>query len=106
MDPHEIARIAHETEVEHRTGLGDVAACQAGGRVVRTGAGIDGRIERLFDLPEPVYAISFGPISTPSVLSSPEQMERVAQAFPARTAPHRLSIFSPCAGHLQRTAAL
>jgi pantoate kinase len=82
MDTHEIARIAHDTEVLHRTGLGDVAACQAGGRVVRSGAGIDGAIERIFDLPEPIYAVSFGPIPTPSVLSSSEQMERVAHAFP------------------------
>jgi pantoate kinase len=36
----------------------------------------------LFDLPEPLYAVSFGPISTPSVLGSQEQMERVAAAFP------------------------
>jgi pantoate kinase len=85
MDPRTIAAIAHETEVEHRTGLGDVAACQAGGRVVRTGAGIDGRIQRHFDLPEPLYAVSFGPISTPSVLGSRDQLERVARAYPPRS---------------------
>ena len=82
MTPHDIARLAHEAEVIHRTGLGDVAACQAGGRVVRDGPGIDGTISRFFDLPEPLCAISFGPISTPSVLGSREQMERVAAAFP------------------------
>lgn len=82
MTPHDIAEQAHETEVMHRTGLGDVAACQGGGRVVRNGPGIDGVITRSFDLPEPLYAVSFGPISTPSVLGSPEQMERVVSAFP------------------------
>ena len=82
MSAHDIARIAHETEVTHRTGLGDVAACQHGGRVVRTGAGIDGHIERRFDLIEPLYAISFGPIHTPTVLGSPAQMEKVTAAFP------------------------
>jgi pantoate kinase len=82
LTPHDIARLAHESEVIHRTGLGDVAACQGGGRVVRDGPGIDGTIARLFDLPDPLYAISFGPISTPSVLGSPEQMERVTAAFP------------------------
>jgi pantoate kinase len=92
MRPHEIARIAHETEVRHRTGLGDVAACQGGGRVVRRGAGIDGAIERIFDLPDPIFAISFGPIPTPSILGSPEQMERVAQAFPQKT-PHNVDEF-------------
>ena len=80
----EIAGIAHETEVLFRTGLGDVAACQGGGRVVRTGAGIRAPIERHFDLPEPLYLVSFGPIHTPAVLGSPEQMARVAAAFPSR----------------------
>ena len=77
-----IAQLAHEAEVIHRTGLGDVAACQGGGRVVRSGPGIDAAITRSFDLPGPLYAVSFGPILTPSVLGSPEQMERVAAAFP------------------------
>jgi pantoate kinase len=83
LTPHAIAALAHEAEVVHRTGLGDVAACQRGGRVVRSGPGIDGTITRSFDLPEPLYAVSFGPISTPSVLGSREQMERVAAAFPS-----------------------
>jgi pantoate kinase len=82
LTPHDIAALAHEAEVVHRTGLGDVAACQGGGRVVRSGPGIDGAITRSFDLPEPLYAVSFGPISTPTVLGSREQMERVAAAFP------------------------
>jgi pantoate kinase len=82
LTPHDITTLAHEAEIVHRTGLGDVAACQGGGRVVRSGPGIDGAITRFFDLPEPLYAISFGPISTPSVLGSQEQMDRVAAAFP------------------------
>lgn len=86
LTPHTIAALAHEAEVVHRTGLGDVAACQGGGRVVRSGAGVDAVITRSFDLPEPLHAVSFGPISTPSVLGSPEQMDRVAAAFP-RTPP-------------------
>lgn len=82
LTPHDVAALAHEAEVIHRTGLGDVAACRGGGRVVRSGPGIDAAITRSFDLPEPLYAVSFGPISTPSVLGSPEQMGRVAAAFP------------------------
>ncbi|MDD1686851.1 pantoate kinase [Methanoregula sp.] len=85
LTDHAIALYAHEAEVEHRTGLGDVAACQGGGRVVRRGPGIDGRIERRYDLTEPVYTISFGPIHTPTVLGSPRQMEQVASAFPRRS---------------------
>jgi pantoate kinase len=84
MDPHEIALIAHETEVKHRTGLGDVAACQAGGRVIRSGAGIDGEIHRYHDIPDVICAVSFGPIPTPSVLGSTAQMDRVARAFPLK----------------------
>jgi len=84
LTPHDIACLAHEAEVIHRTGLGDVAACQGGGRVVRNGPGIDAPITRTFDLPEPLYAVSFGSISTPSVLGSREQMGRVAAAFPPK----------------------
>lgn len=82
LTPHAIAALAHEAEVLHRTGLGDIAACQGGGRVVRNGPGIDAVITRSFDLPGPLFAVSFGPIPTPSVLGSREQMERVACAFP------------------------
>lgn len=79
---HDIAQIAHNAEVEHRTGLGDVAACQGGGWVVRPGPGIDATIERRFDPDVSLYAVSFGPIHTPSVLGSQEQMDRVRAAFP------------------------
>jgi len=83
MSPDTIAGIAHETEVAFRTGLGDVSACQAGGWVVRTGAGIKGPIERHYDLTQPFFAVSFGPIHTPTVLGSPTQMAQVTAAFPA-----------------------
>jgi len=82
LSPRDIALLAHEAEVVHRTGLGDVASCQGGGRVVRNGPGIDGGITRSFDLPERICAVSFGPIPTPSVLGSQAQMDRVAAAFP------------------------
>jgi pantoate kinase len=85
LTPHDIAALAHEAEVTHRTGLGDVAACQGGGRVVRHGPGIDARIDRTWDMDYPVHMVSFGPIHTPSVLGSQEQMERVSAAFPAAT---------------------
>ncbi|MCK9630338.1 MAG: pantoate kinase [Methanoregula sp.] len=82
---HDIALLAHEAEVMYHTGLGDVAACQGGGWVVRKGPGIDATIQRRYDLTEPLYAVSFGPIHTPSVLGSQQQMERVASAFPRRS---------------------
>jgi pantoate kinase len=92
MSPGEIAQCAHAAEVSHRTGLGDVAACQAGGWVIRSGPGIHGRIERRFDMTEPLYAVSFGPISTPAVLGSPVLMEQVSLAFP-KTIPENIADF-------------
>ncbi|MEI8331082.1 MAG: GHMP kinase, partial [Methanomicrobiales archaeon] len=85
LTPRDIALWSHEIEVEHKTGLGDVAAAQAGGRVVRHGPGIDARIERFFDLPEPLFSVNFGPIHTPTVLGSPARMEQVSSAFPSRS---------------------
>jgi pantoate kinase len=82
LEPHDIALLAHEAEVIHKTGLGDVSACQGGGRVIRKGPGIDAVIERIFDIRDPLYAVCFGPIHTPSVLGSPDQMERVSSAYP------------------------
>ena len=93
LDPHDIARHSHEIEVEHRTGLGDVAAAQGGGRVIRHGPGIDAMIERKFDLPEPLYSVSFGPVHTPTVLGSPAQMEQVSSAFPPASPPDAQNFF-------------
>jgi len=78
----EIALRAHESEVVHRTGLGDVAACQGGGFVIRKEPGIDGEITRIFPRDCELSAISFGPISTPVILGSGEAMARVASAYP------------------------
>jgi len=101
----EIAGLAHETEVIFRTGLGDVAACQGGGRVLRTGPGIHGTIHRRFDLGAPVCAISFGPIHTPDVLGSPAQMARVAAAFPARQ-PETFTDFFACCREFSAASGL
>ena len=94
LTPWDIARHSHEIEVEHRTGLGDVSAAQAGGRVIRQGPGIDARIERKFDLPEPLYSVSFGPIHTPTVLGLPSQMEKVSSAFPSSPPIDALDFFT------------
>jgi pantoate kinase len=78
-----IAALAHETEVLHRTGLGDVAALQGGGLACRKGAGIHADIVRL--MPDTALTVlSCGPIHTPSVLGSAAAMERVTRAFPGR----------------------
>jgi len=95
MSEEEIASIAHETELIHHTGLGDVAACRGGGFVVRTHAGITAPVHRYFNLPGPIYAVSFGPIHTPSVLEAEERMEQVASAFPD-TEPKNIEDFFRC----------
>jgi len=79
----EVAERAHEAEVLHRTGLGDVAASQAGGVVCRTGPGVHAKIVRFYP-DDPLYAVSLGPLPTASVLSSEEAMTRIAAAYPDR----------------------
>ena len=79
-----VAALAHEAEIVHRTGLGDVAACQGGGFDCRKGAGIDGEITRIPAEGEPISALTFGPISTPAVLSSADVLTRVERAYPGR----------------------
>jgi pantoate kinase len=74
--------IAHEAEIVHHSGLGDVAACQGGGRDYREGAGIYAPITRYFDVREPLFALHFGPLPSSNVLSSPEVLRRVAAAYP------------------------
>jgi pantoate kinase len=105
MAGEEIAAVAHAAEVAHRTGLGDVAACQGGGMVLRYGPGIYGRIERRFDMPEPLYAVSFGPIHTPAVLGSSEQMDRISNAFP-KTVPHDHDEFFYLSRHFANKSGL
>ena len=105
MAERDIALYAHETEVLHRTGLGDVAACQGGGRVVRKGPGVDAAVERRYDLTGPLYAVSFGPIHTPSVLGSQYQMERISSAFP-RTSPKNAEDFFRLSQQFARASGL
>ncbi|EJG07597.1 GHMP kinase [Methanofollis liminatans DSM 4140] len=81
MDRREIAALAHEAEVVHSTGLGDVAACQGGGIVCRTTPGPEGEIRRFYP-EEAIWAVSFGPLPTPEVIGSQAQIERIAAAFP------------------------
>jgi pantoate kinase len=105
MNAEEIAQCAHAAEVTHRTGLGDVAACQGGGRVIRSGPGIHGSIERRYDMPEPLYAISFGPIHTPAVLGSSAQMELASSAFP-KTIPGNVEDFFLLSQHFAQQSGL
>ncbi|MDO9523846.1 MAG: pantoate kinase [Methanocorpusculum sp.] len=83
LTPEDIAAAAHEVEVAHGTGLGDVAAATGGGLVVRTHPGISGVTTRFYP-EEEFWTISFGGISTHDVITSHEKMQQVAAAFPER----------------------
>lgn len=89
----ECAAYAHEAEIVNRTGLGDIAACMGGGRDCRKGAGIHAEILRDFDLEAPICAVVFGPLPSPHILGSPDMMERVTRAYPARCPRDALDLF-------------
>ncbi len=78
----ECSHFAHEAEILHKTGLGDIAACQGGGLDCRKGPGINADIVRLPGPFPPVYAVTFGPLPSPGILGSAAVMERVTRAFP------------------------
>ena len=80
----ECGALAHEAEILHKTGLGDIAACMGGGRDCRKGAGIMAEIKREHDSPASLCAVVFGPLPSPEVLGSPGAMARVVRAFPGR----------------------
>ncbi|MCE5298117.1 MAG: GHMP kinase [Methanoregulaceae archaeon] len=82
MTMHACAELAHEAEIVHRTGLGDVAACQDGGRDFRMGPGIGAEIRRFHDLEQPLYAINFGPLHSPLILGSSDALHRISAAYP------------------------
>jgi pantoate kinase len=80
----DIASLAHEIEVNHRTGLGDVAACMGGGVECRRGPGVGAAIERVALTGRIIHAVSLGPIPTPLILGDPASMGRIDRAFPGR----------------------
>ncbi|MDD1768742.1 MAG: hypothetical protein LUQ55_02015 [Methanomassiliicoccales archaeon] len=70
---------AHEAEILHRTGLGDVAAVSKGGVTFRKIEGLPpyGRVDRIRANVELVLGIVGPPVSTPTVLSDPDARERI-----------------------------
>jgi len=70
---------AHEAEILHRTGLGDVAALSKGGVTFRKVEGLPpyGRVDRIRADVELVLGIVGPPISTPTVLSNQGARERI-----------------------------
>ena len=85
LDRKEIAALAHEAEIAHQSGLGDVAALQGGGVVCRSAPGTDAPITRMRGNPGPIVVVNFGPLVTSDVITSEAQMERVTTAYPLRS---------------------
>lgn len=82
LSAEECTALAHESEIVHRTGLGDVAACQGGGYDCRCGPGISAGIIRRFDLPDTIAVVTGSPLPTPAILGSLRILEAVHRAFP------------------------
>ena len=82
LTANQAAALAHEAEVIHRTGLGDVIAQNSGGLVVRLypGAPGTGKIDRIPAPPLPISYVVRGPISTRKVLSDAGTMKAVNSA--------------------------
>ncbi|GFO95823.1 kinase [groundwater metagenome] len=78
----DLANAAHVADVKNRTGLGDVAGMTCGGIDIRKHAGIPpvGRIDRIPCRNEIISWVSFGGISTRSVLSDEMKKKSINKA--------------------------
>lgn len=80
LSPIEAAQIAHEADVENKTGLGTVIAEQYGGIEVRLKPGAPG-VGRIMNIPYDadmsICAFTYGPMSTTHVLSTPWMRDRI-----------------------------
>jgi len=82
MTFNDLAKAAHIAEVKNRTGLGDVAGMICGGIDIRKHAGIPpvGSIDRIPCRNEIISWISFGAISTRSVISDDMKKKSINKA--------------------------
>jgi len=82
MTLNDLANAAHVSEVKNRTGLGDVAGMTCGGIDIRKHAGIPpvGSIDRIPCRNEIISWVSFGEISTRSVLSDEMNTKSINKA--------------------------
>ncbi|WP_048153158.1 pantoate kinase [Methanolacinia paynteri] len=81
LSKEQIFRIAYETEVSLRTGLGDVPAIAGGGYVCRRSPGLKGEIIRRYDMDEPIFVLNFGPLPTAGVLGEENAVKRIEDAY-------------------------
>ena len=82
LTANQAASVAHVAEVTNRTGLGDVAAQNAGGLVIRLTPGAPGlgEVDRIPISPLEVCCVVRGPLSTAEILSDATVMKEVNRA--------------------------
>lgn len=73
----ELLKLAHISEVKHRTGLGDIATQSVGGFLVRRVPGISCDPLRLPFVGQVIYAAVLGTIKTSSVLRDYKKLEHI-----------------------------
>ena len=81
----ECAMIAHEIEVLHRTGFGDIAGSMRGGVVYRPVPGITGGLigdSIAYEKGEQITTLIFGPLISDSILTSEAALLQIKEAFP------------------------
>jgi len=81
----ECAMIAHEIEVLHRTGFGDVAGSMRGGVIYRPVPGIHGGVTGdsiSYSEAEQITALILGPLVSDSILTSETALHQIKEAFP------------------------
>jgi pantoate kinase len=105
MERETIVALAHECEIVHASGLGDVVACAGGGLVCRQTPGLAGDIIRITGLTDRIFTVHFGPLTTADVLSRPEIMQRIERAF-VPGCPATLQEFFTCARTFARETGL
>jgi pantoate kinase len=93
FSPTELAMVAHEAEVTHATGRGDVGGQFNGGFMVKRIPGRPLHVDWLAIPESTVYCRTFGPISTSEVLRDAATMQRVNRA--GHAALSRLSALGP-----------
>jgi len=83
----ECAGVAHEIEVLHRTGFGDVAGSMRGGIVYRPVPGIAGGITGdliYYSKEDRITTLVLGPLVSDSILTSNTTLSQIRRAFPSQ----------------------
>ncbi len=78
--PSSLGLIAHQAEVEHATGLGDVGGQFNGGIMIKTRRHQPLTVQHLPIAPQPLYYRVHGPILTSEVINSPDKLLHINTA--------------------------